>query len=224
MIEQLLNFISQNEGSSMLPVVGDYLLKLFTAIYSFWFALLIKISSFFIAETYFVKTVAAFASFFITIYTLLYAIKKIMSALLSVIWFALLKIYDTTFGLLFKRIRDLALEFLRPLKRPIAFFKNRLSIRKKSSTESSVFIKHSKVVSIEEIEEFERQLKKRGYSSDCFELREEAIEPKPYNSYNEERQLIAIFKETGKWKTYRCGGGCWVENIIQDLDNKAFNV
>ena len=108
MREQFLNFIFKNDRSSMLLIVGHYLLTLFTILYNFWFSLLIKISTWFITETYLVKTVVAFTSFFITIYILLYALKKIIMMPGRLILFITIRILNMTFGSLLKRIKRLS--------------------------------------------------------------------------------------------------------------------
>lgn len=108
MREQFLNFIFKNDRSSMLLIIGHYLLTLFTILYNFWFSLLIKISTWFITETYLVKTVVAFTSFFITIYILLYALKKIIMMPGRLILFITIRILNMTFGSLLKRIKRLS--------------------------------------------------------------------------------------------------------------------
>jgi hypothetical protein len=106
--EQFLNFIFKNDRSSILLIVGHYLLTLFTVLYNFWFSLLIKISTWFTIETHLVKTVVAFTSFFITIYILLYILKKIIMVPGRLIWFITIKILNMTFGSLLKRINEVS--------------------------------------------------------------------------------------------------------------------
>lgn len=121
MIRPFLKFLFENDRSSMLPMVGDCLLKLFTLWYNFCFELLLKSLSWLIPETDTLKTLIAFASFFIAVYTLLYSLKKIIILVRTFIWFLGVKVCKLALGSFVSRMKNGFKIGLESLKKQMRF-------------------------------------------------------------------------------------------------------
>lgn len=104
-VRHFLNFLFENDRSAMLPMVGGYLLELFTLLYNFWFTLLLKGLSWLVPETYTLKAIVAFASFFVTVYTVFYTLQKLIRLVRTSIWFLGVKICKFALGGLVTRMK-----------------------------------------------------------------------------------------------------------------------
>jgi len=86
-------------------------------------------------------------------------------------------------------------------------------------------IRRLKIVHESELEDFEQELKQRGFSkSDFCLLEDDTTKTSPETLYSVTGKVIIIHKKSAKIKTYKAGNGThWVYDFHRDLENNFFS-